>query len=85
MPSPGGGSNRWHALAETLADCRAVLVSGVGNAPREALRVQGIDVVLTEGLVDDAVLAVVGGRTAPPPRRIYRCREACAGDGNGCG
>ena len=32
-PRPGGGADRWWTMAETLKDCRAVLVSGIGDTP----------------------------------------------------
>ena len=32
-PEKGSGVNRWYALAEVLSDCRAILVSGIGEVP----------------------------------------------------
>ena len=32
-PPPGGGRDRWLALAKTLHDCRALLVASAGQAP----------------------------------------------------
>ena len=32
-PRPGGGADRWWAMAETLKDCRAILVSAMGDTP----------------------------------------------------
>ena len=32
-PPPGGGSQRWMALAEMLKDCRALLVASAGGRP----------------------------------------------------
>ncbi len=84
-PSTGGGIQRWLDLAELVKDCRALLVSGVGGSPKTTLAEAGVEVLLTEGLVADAVEAVFAGRPVPPPRRIYRCGEVCAGQGNGCG
>jgi nitrogen fixation protein NifB len=84
-PRAGLGPQRWDELATVLNDCRAVLVSGVGDTPRKALARKGITVYLTEGLVADAVAAVFQGRSLAPPRRTFRCEGACPGQGNGCG
>ena len=84
-PPSGGGNSRWLELAGVLTDCRAVLVNGVGEAPRKALADEGLMVHLTEGLIGDAVDAIFHDRSVPPPRRIYRCGEVCQGQGTGCG
>ncbi len=84
-PPRGLGGQRWLDLAEVLKDCRAVLVSGVGETPKQLLAEAGVQVNLTEGLVADAVDALYHGRAVPPPRRVYRCGEACSGQGTGCG
>ena len=41
-PPPGGGRDRWLALAKTLHDCRALLVASAGEAPRSVLAEHGI-------------------------------------------
>ena len=84
-PPAGRGSQRWQELAERLHDCRAVLTSGAGETPRRLLSDLGLSVQLTEGLVADAVTEVYEGRPATPPRRAFRCGDACAGQGTGCG
>ena len=84
-PRAGLGAHRWEALADVLNDCRAVLVSGVGDTPRKVLEQAGVSVLTVEGLVSDAVDAVFQGRPLPAPRRSYRCEGACPGTGNGCG
>jgi nitrogen fixation protein NifB len=84
-PPTGLGSRRWIELAERFQDCRAVLVSGAGETPRRILAGAGLRVVLTEGLVADALDALEQGRACVPPRRAFRCGETCAGQGNGCG
>ena len=60
-PPPGGGAERWAALAETLKDCRALLVASAGQAPRTALAAHGIQVVMMEGLVEEGLRAVYSG------------------------
>ena len=84
-PPAGGGSQRWQEMAARLNDCRAVLTSGAGETPSRLLRDLGVTVRLTEGLVADAVAEVYQGRPATPPRRAFRCGDACAGQGTGCG
>ncbi|MBN1649170.1 MAG: radical SAM protein, partial [Spirochaetales bacterium] len=32
-PPAGSGDERWHQLSELFADCRSILVNGVGNTP----------------------------------------------------
>ena len=84
-PPAGRGSQRWEEMAARLRDCRAVLTSGAGETPSRLLTDLGVTVRLTEGLVADAVAEVYQGRPATPPRRAFRCGDACAGGGTGCG
>lgn len=84
-PPPGGGSNRWLALAETLNDCRTLLVSGAGNSPREVLAEKGLQVVVMEGLIEEGLDAIHRGVSVRAPLRTeHRCGVGCAGDGRGC-
>ena len=48
-PEPGGGPARWERLAAVLADCRAVLVSGAGQAPIQILAKAGLPVKIITG------------------------------------
>jgi nitrogen fixation protein NifB len=88
-PSPpaGGGPERWRDLAAGLADCKAVLVAGVGPTPRRALEASGLRVVEAEGLIEDALEPLF--RDAPLPasmaRRFEGCGNGCGGTGQGCG
>ncbi|MFW5864361.1 MAG: nitrogenase cofactor biosynthesis protein NifB [bacterium] len=84
-PNPGGGDGRWERLADVLDDCRAILVSGVGESPRKVLSDRGLRVVEMEGLIDPALNAIYAGkelRVNKPVKR--RCGSDCAGDGMGC-
>lgn len=86
-PPPGGGTARWEALAETLRDCRALLVSSAGESPRFVLGSRGIDVILMEGLIEDGLQAVYKGIPIRAPlRRSHRCGSGtgCGGNGTGC-
>ena len=59
-PPPGGGANRWWTMAETLKDCRAVLVSGVGDTPQAILSEAGVEPVVMNGFIEMALEAIYG-------------------------
>jgi nitrogen fixation protein NifB len=87
-PPEGGGMERWRALANgTLADCRAILVGGIGETPMRVLHENGIKVIQMSGLIDaglDAVYLNLPVKTLC--RSDYtRCGDACRGTGSGCG
>lgn len=86
-PPPGGGRERWIALADVLHDCRAVLAAGAGESPYHVLRERGIELVVMEGLIEDGLDAVFRG-TQPrsPLRNRPRCGSGggCSGTGQGC-
>lgn len=86
-PRVGGGVRRWISLARSLNDCRAVLVSGAGDTPREILKEYGLRVVEMGGFVTDGLKAVYeGGNPALfRGRRQKSCSAGgCAGSGGGC-
>jgi nitrogen fixation protein NifB len=87
-PPPGGGKNRWEALADLLADCRAVLVNSAGDSPKSVLNAKGIDVMALEGVIEEAVYGVFTGQNLKhlmKSSRIHACKSGCSGTGNGCG
>jgi nitrogen fixation protein NifB len=86
-PAAGSGIKRWLDLAALLHDCRALLTTGVGEAPRRVLTESGLEIVEMEGLVDEGLRAVFGGQPVPPAlRRPFRgCGRGCTGEGGGCG
>ncbi len=84
-PPSGGGNDRWLALAETLHDCRALLVASAGQSPCSVLTERGIKVIFMEGLIEEGVDAVYRGvEIRSPMRREHRCGSGCAGNGQGC-
>jgi nitrogen fixation protein NifB len=85
-PDSGSGVKRWLDLADLLHDCRALLTSGVGAAPRRVLTGRGIEIVEMEGLIDDGLASVFGGKPIPPSlRKAFRgCGLGCGGGGGGC-
>lgn len=84
-PYPGGGDERWVGLAELTADCRVLLVSGVGPRPTRILEQSGLKVVVMEGLIDEALAHIQSGSEIRSPIRKSRCGDKCSGDGGGCG
>lgn len=88
-PSPGGGDERWADLAETLKDCRALLVNAAGPTPMRQLTRHGLRLIEMEGLIDEGLRAVFAGRPIPPAmkRRFKGCGAGggCKGTGAGCG
>jgi nitrogen fixation protein NifB len=85
-PEPGTGKQRWLRLAETLKDCSHLLVSGIGASPQEILEHEGIEILVTEGLLYDALNLVFAG-FRPPSVCSWKsgCTAGCSGGGMGCG
>ncbi len=86
-PEPGSGDDRWLQLAKTLKDCRALLVSGIGENPKKILVESGIQVYEIEGLIEDAVGRFFSGENINHliKRETTGCKAACSGTGEGCG
>ncbi len=84
-PPRGGGANRWDAMAKLLNDCRAILVSGAGHVPTKVLNAAGVEVTVTEGLIDEVLACVFEGRSAPTPVSLKACGTSCGGNGSGMG
>ena len=86
-PEKGGGDARWRELADTLSDCRAVLVSAAGAMPLMVLKQRGIETVFADGLIEDAVNSVFRGEKLKPMPKDRVCRGGWAhgNPGGGCG
>ena len=87
-PQAGGGEQRWKALAETLKDCRTVLVSGVGNSPKKVLNSHGIEVVVLEGVIKEIVYGIFSGmdmQELMKRSQIHSAISHCSGTGKKCG
>lgn len=86
-PEIGGGMQRWSDLAEMLSDCHALLVSGIGKNPQQVLTANGIQILVVEGLIEDAVAAVFQKKqmTHLLKRQKTVCGQSCSGTGGGCG
>ena len=86
-PEPGGGILRWKQLAETLKDCRAVLVAGIGESPADVLTKAGIEPIEISGFIEPALEAVYSGRGLNEFKMRRRgCGQGagCSGTGDGC-
>jgi nitrogen fixation protein NifB len=87
-PKPGTGPQRWQDLADLLKDCRATLVSGCGESPREILTASGILPVEMSGLIETGLRTIYeGGNVTALKGRKQGCAKGsgCGGDGGGCG
>lgn len=88
-PPQGGGDERWATLAESLKDCRALLVNAAGPTPMRVLTQHGLKVVEMEGLIDEGLRAVFADKPIPAAmkRRFTGCGAGvtCKGTGTGCG
>jgi nitrogen fixation protein NifB len=85
-PEVGGGNLRWLELAESLRDCRALLVSGVGRNPRQIIERKDIRIFEMAGLISEGIASLY--RTGDVPRTMRKhftsCGAECQGSGMGC-
>lgn len=86
-PSRGGGMKRWHRLAATLKDCKAVLISGIGETPLDILTKAKVVPVEATGFIEDGLAVVFEGKklTSLKGRRKKIANSGCTGGGGGCG
>lgn len=86
-PSPGGGMYRWQQLAHLLEDCNTLMVSGIGQSPKQVFAEAGINVLVVEGLIEEAVQSIFTGNTINHLIKRERtvCGAACSGTATGCG
>jgi nitrogen fixation protein NifB len=85
-PTSGGGIRRWHQLAKILADCRAVLISGIGPTPADILEKSGTLPVEASGFIEEGLAAIYQGKKTEQLRgRRKSCASGqCSGTGTGC-
>ena len=76
-PEPGGGRSRWQNLAACLKDCRTVLCSGAGQSPTSVLNANGIEVIMMNGMIGEALDAVYNDKPVRAPIRQHRCGTGC--------
>jgi nitrogen fixation protein NifB len=85
-PTAGSGDNRWLDMARLLNDCRALLVSGVGENPKAIIGSCGVRIIEMTGLIDEGLDGVYNNR---PIRSIakqdaFKCGSNCKGNAQGC-
>ena len=85
-PATGGGIKRWHQLAKVLGDCRAVLISGIGETPFEILDKSGTKPIEAAGFIEEGLAAVYEGKKVDSlkGRRRSCASGKCGGAGDGC-
>jgi nitrogen fixation protein NifB len=81
-PREGQGLERWRNVAKALHDCRTLIVNQAGEPPIATLYSEGIKVIVTEGLVEEAVTAIFAGRACASRTAKLSCEGS---NGNGCG
>ncbi|MFW6371440.1 MAG: radical SAM protein [Bacteroidota bacterium] len=86
-PNKGGGNSRWEELGESLSDCRALLVGGIGPKPSEVLSRSGLRIVEMSGLIDQGLDAVYKGKELRTVTKAeaFKCGSGCRGNATGCG
>jgi len=86
-PNTGGGMKRWHQLAKILGDCKAVLVSGIGETPYDILNRTGIRPVEAAGFIEEGLETIFENQktTSLRGRKNPCATGACSGSGGGCG
>lgn len=83
-PPPGGSGERWEKLANSLNDCRALLVANAGPIPTKVIEAGGVKIHCTESLIDQAIQDIYQGKTVVPPSRSRVCGVTCSGNAKGC-
>ena len=85
-PEAGLGDHRWLNLANSLRDCRAILVAGVGGNPTAILETSGIRVIQMTGMIDEGLEAVYNGKVIKTVKKAdaFKCGDSCRGNAKGC-
>jgi len=82
------GNSRWEDISDSLSDCAALLVSGIGPTPLEILKGKGLFVEAVEGPVKKHVEALFFGKSISQAslRLAGNCGTGgrCSGTGTGC-
>lgn len=85
-PAPGCGDDRWRELSNIIKDCRALLVSGVGDNPLKIIQNSGIRVIQMTGMIDEGLVAVYNGKKIKTVKKTdaFKCGDSCRGNATGC-
>jgi len=60
-PIPGAGDERWEKLADSLPDCKLLLVEHAGQNPEQVLARRGVRIVRVSGNIESIVDNIYGG------------------------
>jgi nitrogen fixation protein NifB len=85
-PAHGTGDQRWVNMARLLKDCRALLVSGVGENPKTILNSCKVHVIEMTGLIDEGLEGVFTNRVIRSMVKpdVFKCGSSCKSDAQGC-
>ena len=88
-PKPGCGPKRWLNLTRLLADCKAVLVNGIGDTPRNILKKSGVKPIEINGFIELGLAAAFSNNKSElnsMKGRKQSCTSKgdCVGAGGGC-
>lgn len=85
LPKPGAKDLRWYGLADTVRDCHTLLVSGIGQRPKEILSGEGITILEVNAMIDMVLSALEQGENINHliVREHTDCGQ-CRGTGTGC-
>ena len=85
LPKPGTQDFRWFGTAQVIKDCHTLLVSGIGQKPREILTRKGLTVLEVNGMIEMVLNALKNGEDVSHliVREHTGCGE-CRGTGTGC-
>jgi nitrogen fixation protein NifB len=86
LPAPGSQDLRWQGVAESIADCHTLLVSGIGENPKTILKKEGLDILEINGMIDMVLSAIKNNEDLSHllVREHKGCGEGCRGTGTGC-
>lgn len=87
-PPAGGGNQRWLNISRILSDCQAILVSDLGDGPKEALSKRGLKPITMSGFIEKGLEAIYTGKGLSTLQgRMRKCssKGECLGTGTGCG
>lgn len=68
-----GGDTHAQGMAQVISDCQVLLARGMGLPAFQALKLAGLEPILTEKqMIEDAVKAYLQGELANRPERMHR-------------
>lgn len=63
------------SMLEPIADCRVLIAGGMGAPAWEKARSAGLEVILTGGKIDEALMAYASGALTSDERRLHQHRH----------